>query len=36
MNIHMVFHFLTAQLYLFQNSSDPDVAPNVTYLLLLL
>ena len=34
--IHMVYLFLTLQSRLFQNSSDPDVTPNIIYLLLLL
>ena len=34
--ILMVYLFLTLQSSLFQNSSDPDVTPNIIYLLLLL
>ena len=29
--IHKVFPFLTFQYHLFQNSSDPDVTPNLTF-----
>ena len=36
MQIHMVFPFVTVQSFLFQNSSDIDVTPNITHLLLLL
>ena len=36
MQIHMVFPFVTVQSFLFQNSSDLDVTPNITHLLLLL
>ena len=31
-----VYTFLTVQSRLFRNSSDPDVMPNITHLLLLL
>ena len=34
--IYMVFLFLTVQSFLFQNISDPEVTPNVIYVLLLL
>ena len=34
--IHMVFDFLTVPSFLFQNSSNPNVTPNITYLLRLL
>ena len=30
--IHMVFHFFKAQSFLFQDSSDPDVTPNITFI----
>ena len=36
MQIYMAFPFLTVQFLLFQNSSDPYIMPNMTYLLLLL
>ena len=34
--IHMQFPFVTVRPFLFQNSSNPDFTPNITYLLLLL
>ena len=34
--IYLVFLFLTVQSFLFQNISDPEVTPNVMYVLLLL
>ena len=33
---HMVYTLLTVQSRLFQNSSDSDITPNITYFLLLL
>ena len=35
-HIHIAFLFLTVRFLLFQNSSDPDFTPNMTYSLLLL